>query len=249
MYEIEIKSLLGSKERAEELKSRLAEHFPALKALSPHQQLNHYFTTTTDLSVFEKAITPFLSAQKQRELSEIVKNVRGGVSIRTREADGAVFVILKASIGDDSSANGVSRVEFECVIPPVADNAGDCDTTNVAHTNKSHPRTSATLEKLDKILLNAGLSYEAKWSREREEYVAGAIRITIDRNAGYGYLAEFEKMIGDEREADYARRELKALMAELGCAELPQERLERMFAFYNTHWEEYYGTERVFVVE
>ena len=71
----------------------------------------------------------------------------------------------------------------------------------------------------------------------------------MDRNAGYGYLAEFEKMIDDGREAEYAKQELKALMAELKCQELAQDRLERMFTFYNEHWEEYYGTDKVFVVE
>ena len=35
-----------------------------------------------------------------------------------------------------------------------------------------------------------------------------------------------------------------------GCAkDLPQELLDLMFAFYNSHWKEYYGTERVFVIE
>jgi hypothetical protein len=38
-------------------------------------------------------------------------------------------------------------------------------------------------------------------------------------------------------------------MAKLGVEELPQDRLERMFAHYNAHWPEYYGTEKVFVIE
>ena len=56
-------------------------------------------------------------------------------------------------------------------------------------------------------------------------------------------------MIDDGREAEYARQELKALMRELGCEELPQARLERMFAYYNTHWQEFYGTEKVFEIQ
>ena len=150
--------------------------------------------------------------------------MKGSVSFRTRDADGKVFVILKASIGDDSSANGVSRIEFE---EPV----------------------KLTLEELDKKLLDAGLTYQAKWSREREHFDLGSIHITIDKNAGYGYLAEFEKMLDDSRESEYAKHELKALMADLGCEELPQERLERMFKYYNEHWEEYYGTDRTFTIE
>jgi hypothetical protein len=38
-------------------------------------------------------------------------------------------------------------------------------------------------------------------------------------------------------------------MKELGVKELDQKRLERMFAFYNTHWPEYYGTDKIFTIE
>ena len=106
-----------------------------------------------------------------------------------------------------------------------------------------------SFDELNLRLIGAGLSYQAKWSREREHFDLGSIHITVDKNAGYGYLAEFEKMIDDGREAEYAKQELKALMAELKCAELPQDRLERMFKHYNEHWVEYYGTDKTFIVE
>jgi hypothetical protein len=38
-------------------------------------------------------------------------------------------------------------------------------------------------------------------------------------------------------------------MAELDLTELGQERLERMFEFYNKNWPDYYGTEKVFNLE
>jgi hypothetical protein len=38
-------------------------------------------------------------------------------------------------------------------------------------------------------------------------------------------------------------------MAELGIEELDAARLERMFAYYNAHWPEYYGTEKVFDIQ
>ncbi|MEK7208165.1 MAG: hypothetical protein AAB699_01290 [Patescibacteria group bacterium] len=261
MFEIEIKSLLGSRERADELKRRLVQLFPALKTLPPHKQRNHYFviprqggvaaTTNaahaneTDSVTLRKAVFPLLSQAKQKELAAVLARIKGEVSIRTRDADGKVFIILKMSIGDDTSANGVSRIEFDCVIRQRRIAA----TTNAAYANEDKIRRPKTLEELDQILLDAGLSYQAKWSREREQYDLGHIHITIDKNAGYGYLAEFEKLIGDDREADAAKQELKALMVELGCKELPQERLERMFQYYNEHWQEYYGTDKVFVVE
>lgn len=269
MFEIEIKSLLGSKERANELKRRLAQLFPALKVLPSHMQRNHYFNVSSHapqgiaattnaahaneemkpLGLVFRTIAPLLPKEKQKELSHIIKHAKSGVSIRTREADGKVFFILKASIGDDSSANGVSRIEFECVIPHFADKVGDCGATNAAHANENKAQRTITLEELDKKLLDAGLVVQAKWSREREHYDLGVLHVTVDKNAGYGYLAEFEKMIDDGREAEYAKQELKALMTELGCQELPQKRLERMFKYYNEHWRDYYGTDRTFVIE
>ena len=73
--------------------------------------------------------------------------------------------------------------------------------------------------------------------------------MTLDKNAGYGWLAEFEKMTDDPGKVDAAKKEIRALMSRLGVEELPQDRLERMFDFYNKHWQEYYGTDRIFVVE
>ena len=225
MYEIEIKTLLGSRERADELKCRVVELFPALKTLPTHKQRNHYFNIPKDLGVVERVAAPLYQSKEQREeLLRILRGAKGAVSIRTRDADGAVLFVVKASIGDGTSANSVSRVEFE---KPVL----------------------LTLEELDQKLVDAGLMYQAKWSREREHYDLGNINITIDKNAGYGYLAEFEKMIEDEREAEQAKQELAELMAQLGCAELLQDRLERMFKFYNEHWKEYYGTDKTFTIE
>lgn len=224
MFEIEIKSLLGSKERADALKRRLAERFPALKVLPPHKQRNFYFNTPSDLRIIEKALGVLFSPKKREEFSQIIKTARGGVSVRTRDADGRTLFIIKASIGDDTSANGVSRVEFEEPVP-------------------------LSFDALNRRLLGAGLTYQAKWSREREAYDLGGVQVTVDKNAGYGYLAEFEKMMQDGAEAEAARREITALMQTLQCEELPQARLERMFAYYNAHWEEYYGTDRTFTVE
>jgi len=224
MYEIEIKSLLGSKERAEELKRRLVQLFPALKLLPSHKQKNFYFNTPNDLAAVLTAVSSYLTSRKREELSHIIKNAKTGVSIRTREADGKALFIMKASTGDDSSANGVSRVEFEEAV-------------------------DLSFDALNQKLLDAGLSYQAKWSRERDAYDLGNIHVTIDKNAGYGYLAEFEKIIADGSAAQSAKQELTALMVAMNCYELDQSRLERMFKFYNEHWPEYYGTDKTFTIE
>ena len=163
--EIEIKSLLGEKERADSLKAKMRELDPACTCVSMNKQLNHYFK------------------------------------------DGDIEALY----------------EFA---EPVA----------------------LTLDELDELILGAGFAYEAKWSREREEYTYKGANVCIDKNAGYGYLAEFEKVVPHDEAIAAIRSELDLLMKELGVEELLQDRLERMFAHYNEHWPEYYGTDRTFVI-
>ncbi len=221
-YEVEVKSLLGSPERAQEV-------LAAIKAIDPHcvmtssnRQLNHYFVGG-DLAQLSAAVGHHLSPEGREKLADLVTKANT-FSIRSREKDGTVILVVKASVGADTSANGVSRLEFEEVVP-------------------------MTLGELDAILLAAGFTYQAKWSREREEYVANGITVCMDKNAGYGYLAEFEKVVDSQEKAENARKEIDAFMAQVGALELPQDRLERMFAHYNTHWPEYYGTEKIFDIQ
>jgi adenylate cyclase class IV len=137
----------------------------------------------------------------------------------------AVILVIKASVDDTTSENGIARVEREIVFP------------------------QKTLAELDAIVRSAGYEYQAKWSRDREEYkTEDAITVTIDRNAGYGYVAEFEKVVDAAEKVSEAQKDIRALMEKIGVEELSQDRLERMFAYYNEHWEEYYGTDKTFVV-
>ena len=174
-FEIEIKSLLGSKESADRLKKSLFKKDPSAVLAAQSKQLNHYFNTPKDLSKLQQAVLSLIPNDKHGALQQIVADGKK-VSIRTRETtvpgngsttltikDQKVLFIIKASIGDDTSANGVSRIEFETPV------------------NKS-------LNELDALLLSAGCTYQAKWSREREEYKTGDTTMTIDKNAGYGYL-------------------------------------------------------------
>jgi len=73
--------------------------------------------------------------------------------------------------------------------------------------------------------------------------------VSIDKNAGYGYLSEFEMVIADKNKADETKALLRGMMRELGIDELPQDRLARMFDFYNKNWQDYYGTEKIFNIE
>jgi len=220
VYEIEIKSLLGDKKNADDLRNKISNKGGAL--VSRNNQLNHYFTVS-DSAKFKEKLAPYIS-DKNKSLFNKILEEGNNFSIRTRDTDGEVKLVIKASIGSDSSSNGVSRMEFE-------------------------DKLSISLDELDKLLLSSGLEYQAKWSREREEYKVDNINICLDKNAGYGYLAEFEKVIPDKTMADSVKSELLEIMKDYGVVELPQDRLERMFAHYNSNWKDYYGTDKVFNIE
>ncbi len=222
-YEVEIKSLLGSKENADKLKKDMQKAYPSAKLISQGKQLNHYFNIPSDLAPLIKNLDPLIPASKKQEFEHILSHGQK-ISLRTRDADGKVILVIKASVGGDTSSNGVKRVEFESVVKD-------------------------SLDILDKVILAAGCTYQAKWSREREEYEADGMHICIDKNAGYGYLAEFERVISDDSRLEETRMELLSAMERLGAVELAQDRLERMFAHYNAHWQEYYGTEKTFTVQ
>ena len=221
-YEVEIKSLLGSEEKAQELRTKMQETDSSAKLISRNKQLNHYFTGGA-MAALVKTMEGHLPFAVLKKLDDLVARVTE-ISVRTRHKDGIVYLVVKASVGDDTSANGVARMEFE-------------------------ERVDLTLEQLDRLLLKAGFRYQAKWSREREEYVCKGITVCLDKNAGYGWLAEFEKVVPSDDLLAGARAEIVQLMQECGVAELPQDRLERMFAHYNAHWPEYYGTEKIFTIE
>ena len=221
-YEVEIKSLLGSSERADEVRTAMKKLDPSCTMHSKNKQLNHYFEAGS-LPQLAEVLTPHLSEGAKKRLGDLASRAKQ-FSVRTREKDGTVLIVVKVSVDDTTSENGIARIEFE-------------------------ENVSLTLDELDQLVLSAGFAYQAKWSREREEYVCKGVNVTLDKNAGYGWLAEFERVVDDVARLEEARHEVKALMQELCVEELSQERLERMFAHYNAHWQEYYGSEKVFVIE
>lgn len=227
-FEVEIKSLLGSPERAEELRQRMFALDPQTEFTSKNKQLNHYFVPVEGksggaLSRLVEAVSDVVSEDGVVKLKDFAARAQD-FSVRTRQKDDDVILVVKASIDDTTSSNGISRMECEERVP-------------------------TSLNELDQRVLSAGFDYQAKWSREREEYRCGGATVCLDRNAGYGYLAEFEKVTDDAEEVESARVSLRELMQQLGMQELPQERLERMFAHYNTHWPDYYGTDKIFIIE
>ncbi len=222
-FEIEIKSLLGEKKRADALKERLLQLPVPAHLVRTSSQLNHYFTGD-DRERFLENLEPYFSGAKKESLQRIMGEGKNH-SVRTRQSDGKVLLVVKASIDDTTSSNGISRMEFEEEVPKLS------------------------LDALDALLLKSGFKYQAKWSRDREEYKTGGISVCLDRNAGYGYVAEFERMVESAEESKNAKQDLLQFMKQMSVEELPQERLERMFAYYNAHWLEYYGTDKIFVID
>jgi len=221
-YEIEIKSLLGTKDKAENLVERMLDIDPDIKVVGENSQLNHYFIGGDIHELYKKV--EHLFSGTQHEKFKMIAEKGKEFSIRSRQKDDEVLLVIKASLDDDSSSNGVSRMEFE---EPVA----------------------ISLAELDQLVLSAGYTYEAKWSRDRVEYAYKDIVVCLDKNAGYGYLAEFEIMTDDEEKVPEVKDKLVSLMQELGVEELPQDRLARMFAHYNKNWRDYYGTDKTFTIE
>ncbi|MEN9922181.1 MAG: hypothetical protein RL097_458 [Candidatus Parcubacteria bacterium] len=221
-FEIEVKSLLGEAARAAALKKKMLELDPDCACISQNKQLNHYFAGGDIQELYQNA-APLLSPEQQEKLRTVCMQ-GGNCSVRTRQRDDEVLLVVKAAIDKGTSENTVQRMEFEEPMP-------------------------LSLAELDALVEAAAYSYQAKWSREREEYAYKGITVCLDCNAGYGYVAEFEKIVAEATEADAVRSELEALMVELEVEELAQERLARMFEFYNQNWQEYYGTTKVFVIE
>lgn len=225
-YEVEIKALLGTAARADEVRTALKELDPECEMCSHSSQLNHYFEPIEGNGSLERLaeiMASHLSDDMRNKLADLSSKAKS-FSVRTRDKDGIVILVVKASVDDTTSHNGITRMEFEASVP-------------------------LSLIELDNLVMESGFAYQAKWSREREEYVCRGITICLDKNAGYGYLAEFERVVDDEGKLEEVRQDIRALMTELGVAELAQDRLERMFAFYNAHWPEYYGTDKIFVIE
>jgi len=221
-YEIEIKSLLGEAANAEALKVAMAKRDTAFLHTSSNAQLNHYFAGG-NMEELVRVVTPLFAPDRLSKLHMIAQKGQD-FSVRTRQRDDEVLLVVKASVDAGTSENTIARLEFEEAV-------------------------DSTLEELDAQVQTAGFTYQAKWSREREEYAYNGLNVSIDYNAGYGYLAEFEKIVTDEVDVPAAKAEIEAQMQALGVKELDQARLGRMFEHYNVHWRDYYGTTNTFVVE
>jgi predicted adenylyl cyclase CyaB len=222
-YEIEIKSLLKNSDHADQLLLNMKRKDPEFVHLGTHKELNHYFVGGNLTTLAEK-VAPYLDEAKKNYLAKLVRDMVD-FSLRTRWVDEKVILVVKASVDDTTSSNGIARLEFETVLK------------------------NMTLAQLDQVVLSAGFEYQAKWSRERQAVKYRNLDVSIDKNAGYGYLAEFETIVSDLTRVEDAKKYIRQIMEELAVEELEQERLARMFEHYNQNWDKYYGTDKTFLIE
>lgn len=220
-YEVEIKSLLGSQEATDKLIAKLQESQEGLVEVGQKRQYNHYFIGGK-LELLATAAAPFLDAAQRKALADIAAQAVTW-SVRSRQSNDEVILIVKAGVDEGSAVHGHKRLEFEA---PVA----------------------MTIDELDELILGAGFDREAKWFAERTLYRHGDVTLDVIFSPGYGYMVEFEKVVADEHEAEPARQSIIALMDHLGLKEFDPDLLERMYAYYNAHWQEYYGTRKTFTL-
>jgi adenylate cyclase class IV len=223
-YEIEVKVLLGYEEAALLLLSQVEKSGLDPKLIGENSQLNHYFIHEK-VEDFLAYVERHLHEDEKPKFRHIMEKWKKH-SIRTREVAWDTLLVVKASVDDTTSENGVARLEWEYVFP------------------------KKSIEHVDDLILSSGGQYQAKWSRKRKEYkLANGMHLCLDKNAGYGYLAEFEKVTHDATGIEAIKKEIIALIEKLGHKELDQWLLAKMFDHYNKNWREYYGTEKVFTLE
>jgi adenylate cyclase class IV len=222
-YEIEIKVLLGDEVAKNKFIQAIEVNFPAFSHSYRESQKNHYFEWGNLLHLLW-VFREYISQEEAVSLHELTQKAKS-FSVRTRGTKDETILVVKATVNDETSSNGTARIEWEVDLFPMA------------------------LETMDEKVLSAGFTYQAKWSRERDEYrLDHDTALCIDKNAWYGYIAEFERVITDESHITDTRHELIRMIRELWYDELDQDRLTRMFDHYNKNWSEYYGTEKVFTV-
>jgi adenylate cyclase class IV len=214
-YEVEIKVLLWEASDKDVFMDRVRTNFPAMNHEYSESQLNHYFEWG-NLKHLLGTFREYISQEQAESLHRLSEEAKS-FSVRTRGTPTQTIIVVKATVNDESSSNGTARIEWEVDLAPM------------------------TLDDMDKKVLAAGFVYQAKWSRDREWYKLNDNTILcLDKNAGYGYLAEFERVIDDSSLVDSTRVELLSMIESLGYHELDQARLARMFEKYNREWQSYY---------
>lgn len=143
-YEVEVKVLLGTPANATQFLDSLQKKDSSLHQTHYEKQLNHYFING-DFTALLGNLQPYLTDEDYHKLFDII-HVSGKHSVRTRYTDNRSILVVKVSLDSASSTHSTIRRECEIDFPAL-------------------PETQ-----LDGVLLNSGFAFQAKWSRERDEY-------------------------------------------------------------------------------
>ncbi|MFM6135708.1 MAG: hypothetical protein ACKPCP_16370 [Sphaerospermopsis kisseleviana] len=216
MFEVEVKALVPNPEL---LKAEIFKQFKSNGI--PSEQLNHYFSYTPE--VFSKFVNGYLPRSCIRNDCVFPDDISTAenVAVRTRwDSLTGTWLMLKYSITDDCSQNGIMRREFELNV-------------------------KSDLSVLDNDLLEIGFDYQSKWSRNRVEYkIPNDISLFVDVNAGYRGICEVEKIVSTKNEILQAKSEVEVILSSLQLEELDGQLLKEMFNFYSANWQEFYGTSK-----
>lgn len=163
------------------------------------------------------------------------------VSIRTRYDSSTGFEIVNKWTDDGKdSHNGTQRHELNLRVTPTL-NFNEMEVVEVTEGLSLESAKYVLENHVDKILLNTGLNYLSKWSRIRKTYRYENFIISEEVNAGYGKIIEIES-------ANNSKVNIFTILEygkSLGLKVLESDLLNKMFKFYNEHWEEYYMTDKV----
>ena len=105
-------------------------------------QLNHYFEGGNLLHLLG-VFREYISLEQANSLHKLTQEAKS-FSVRTRGTPTQTIIVVKATVNDESSSNGTARIEWEVDLVPM------------------------TLDDMDTLVLKAGFSYQAKWSRARD---------------------------------------------------------------------------------
>lgn len=222
MYEVELKvKLNNSFDAVNKFLGEVSKH-GKLEFINFEEQYNHYFTSI-DLKELPNS---FIDKYK------IETDLGSNISIRTRSINNKQVYLVIKSQGD--SVNGDVRKEYNY-------------------------RVKESLGQLDDILLLAGSKYQSKWSRKRTNYVlsgigshaiecskgeyrqeAWDINLSVDKNAGYGYIAELELIAENENESSLALDVLNRFLKKVQYQSLDKGELNIMYQYYVAHWDSFY---------
>ncbi len=259
-YEIEIKVLLGNASAKDIFLSKVQSSFPTLTHTYSESQKNHYFEGGNLLHLFG-TFREYISLEEGNSLHTLSKEAKG-FSVRTRGTLTQTILVVKATVNDESSSNGTARIEWEVDLAPM--NLDDMDAKVLSagfsyQAKWSREREGYRLGNIVSTPFAKGGRGDLVSEQNPQSFAPlqtaplqkefTEILLCLDKNAWYGYLAEFERVITDADKVVETRAELLTIIEALGYRELDQARLARMFDFYNQNWREYYGTENVFTVE